>query len=316
MRGGDQLGLVRFVDGNRVVVAPTPDCESSYIYNYYGSGGPEVDPGCHPGATAVQSYRHSHYGKDRLGVTLDGEWSTFIGGAGSALRAGIWYEGSRRDLGRDWHRMLDPMLSFKWDEQAYWHQYEWDFPQDVFKWYLEETLYAGALALSAGIKQFRIGVSREDKFDVDPELTVDSDSDLLFSGGVTYETPVAGLDLFAGYAENFKAISSTLLEVPGRSLDLLEPETASNIDVGLQYVGERVALSAAWYSIDFQNRIFYLGPQTTAGPNYLIPGGGAYFNAGGIETSGARAVRHGAVAEPDLVLHGRHLQRLEIHRDG
>ena len=140
--------------------------------------------------------------------------------------------------------------------------------------------------MSAGVKQFRIGVSREDKFKVDPDLTVDSDSDLLFSGGVTYETPVEGLDLFAGYAENFKAISSTLLEVPGRTLDLLEPETASNIDVGLQYAGERVALSAALYSIDFQNRIFYLGPQTTAGPNYLIPGGGAYFNAGGIETSG------------------------------
>ena len=286
VRGGDQPGLIPFVDGNGVAVAPAPDCESSYIYNYYGSGGPEVDPACHPGATAVQSYRHSHYGKDRLGATLDGEWSTSIGGAGSALRAGIWYEGSRRDLGRDWHRMLDPALSFKWDERPYWHQYEWDFPQHVFKWYVEETLYAGALALSAGIKQFRIGVSREDKFNVDPDLTVDSDSDLLFSGGVTYETPVAGLDLFAGYAENFKAISSTLLEVPGRSLDLLEPETASNIDVGLQYVGERVALSAAWYSIDFQNRIFYLGPQTTAGPNYLIPGGGAYFNAGGIETSG------------------------------
>ena len=286
VRGGEQLRVVRFVDGSGVAVGPAPDCESSYIYNYYGSGGPEVDPGCHPGATAVQSYRHSHYGKDRLGLTLDGEWSAFIGGASSALRAGIWYEGSRRDLGRDWHRMLDPELSFKWDERPYWHQYEWDFPQHVFKLYLEETVYAGPLAVSAGVKQFRIGVSREDKFKVDPDLTVDSDSDLLFSGGVTYETPVEGLDLFAGYAENFKAISSTLLEVPGRTLDLLEPETASNIDVGLQYAGERVALSAALYSIDFQNRIFYLGPQTTAGPNYLIPGGGAYFNAGGIETSG------------------------------
>ena len=45
-------------------------------------------------------------------------------------------------------------------------------------------------------------------------------------------------------------------------------------------------MSATLYSIDFDNRIFYLGPQTPAGPNYLIPGGGAYFNAGGIETSG------------------------------
>ena len=47
-----------------------------------------------------------------------------------------------------------------------------------------------------------------------------------------------------------------------------------------------MALGATWYTIDFQNRIFYLGPQTPAGPNYLIPGGGAYFNAGGIDTSG------------------------------
>ena len=286
VRGGTQLGVFRFVDHNGVVVAPTPGCTSSFIFNYYGAGGPEVDPACHPGATAVQSYRHSHYGKDRIGVTLDGEWSVTIGTGGSALRAGIWYENSRRDLGRDWHRMLDPKVSFKWDEQAYWHQYEWDFPQDVFKWYLEETIYVGPLALTGGIKHYLVDVSREDQFHVNPALGIDSDSDLLFSGGVTYETPVAGLDVFAGYAQNFKAISSTLLEVPGRSLDRLKPETASNIDIGLQYARERVALSATWYTIDFQNRVFYIGPQTPAGPDYLIPGGGAYFNAGGIETSG------------------------------
>ena len=234
----------------------------------------------------MQSYRHSHYGKDRAGVTLDEEWFAPIGAAGSTLRAGIWYENTRRDLGRDWHQILDPTLSFNWNEQPYWQQYDWQFPQQVFKWYVEETIFAGPFALSGGVKQYLVGVSREDVFNVDPDLEVDSDSDLLFSGGVTYETPVEGLDLFAGYAENFKAISSLLLEVPGRSLDLLEPETASNIDVGLQYAGDRLALSATWYTIDFENRIFYLGPATATGPNYLIPGGGAYFNAGGIDTSG------------------------------
>ena len=286
VRGGDQLGLIQFVGPDGAAVGPTPGCTSSYIFNYYGSGGPEVDPACHPDATAVQSFRHSHYGKDRLGLTVDEEWSTTIGAAGSTLRAGIWYESSRRDLGRDWHRILDPTLSAQFDETAYWHQYEWEFPQDVFRWYAEETLFAGSFAFSAGVRQFLVGLSREDLFNVDPDLSVDSDSDLLFSGGVTYETPVEGLDLFAGYAENFKAISSLLLEVPGRSLDLLEPETASNIDVGLQYTGNRIAVGATWYSIDFRNRIFYIGPQTPAGPNYLIPGGGAYFNAGGIDTSG------------------------------
>ena len=286
VQGGTQLGLIRFVNRDGVAVGPVAGCTSSYIYNYYGSGGPEVDPACHPDATAVQSYRHSHYGKDRVGVTLDEEWFATIGTAGSTLRAGIWYEDSRRHLGRDWHQMLDPTLSFDWNEQAYWHQYEWDFPQHIFKWYAEETIFAGPLSLSGGVKQFLVGVSREDQFNGDPDLEVDSDSDLLFSGGITYETPVEGLDLFAGYSENFRAISATLLEVPGRSLDLLEPETAANIDVGLQYAGERLALSATWYTIDFENRIFYLGPTTTAGPNYLIPGGGAYFNAGGLQTNG------------------------------
>ena len=298
VRGGSQLGVIRFVDGNGVAVGPTPGCTSSYIFNYYGSGGPEVDPACHPGATAVQSYRHSHYGKDRTGASIDAEWSAMFGPrGGSALRAGIWYEDSRRHLGRDWHRILDPMVSFKGDEQPYWHQYEWDFPQDVFRWFLEETLYFGPFELTAGVKQFLISVSREDQFGIDPDLGVDSDSDFLFSGGVTYETPVDGLDLFVGYAENFRAIGSTLLEVPGRSVNELEPETASNIDVGVQYAGDRLALSATLYSIDFDNRIFYVGPLTPAGPNYLIPGGGAYFNAGGIETRGVELAATAAISE-------------------
>ena len=131
-----------------------------------------------------------------------------------------------------------------------------------------------------------MNVSRRDLFGVDPGLGVDSDSDLLLSGGVTLETPVDGLELFAGYAENFKSLADRLLEVPGRSLAALEPETATNVDVGMRYSGDRVALGATWYDIDFDNRIFFLGPTTTAGPNYLIPGGGAYFNAGGIDTSG------------------------------
>ena len=71
------------------------------------------------------------------------------------------------------------------------------------------------LSLSGGVKQFLVSVSREDQFNVDPDLEVDSDSDLLFSGGITYETPVEGLDLFAGYSENFRAISATLLDRAG-----------------------------------------------------------------------------------------------------
>ena len=286
VRGGAILGQIHFVDHDLQAVAPRPGCRSSYLFHYYGAGGPEVDPACHPGATAVQSLRHSHYGKDRFGFTLDEEWTTAVGAAGNTLRAGLWFEDTTRILARDWHRVLDPSVDVAFDETPYWQQYDWDFPQQIFKWYAEDTVYAGPLAISGGVKQFLVGVSRRDLFGVEPGLAVDSDSDLLLSGGVTLETPVDGFELFAGYAENFKSLADRLLEVPGRSLAALEPETAANVDVGMRYSGDRVALGAAWYDIDFDNRIFFLGPTTTAGPDYLLPGGGAYFNAGGIDTSG------------------------------
>ena len=139
----------------------------------------------------------------------------------------------------------------------YWLQYDWEFPQHIFRWYLEETLYVGPLTASLGARQFLVEVSRTDLFNVDPDLSVDSNSDLLFSGGITYESPIEGLRLFAGYSENFRAISSALLEVPGRSLDALKPETSSNIDIGVQYSGDKIALSGTWYAVDFENRIVF-----------------------------------------------------------
>ncbi len=121
---------------------------------------------------------------------------------------------------------------------------------------MEDTIYAGPLSVSGGVKQFLVDVSRNDLFGVEPALEIDSSSGLLFSGGATLETPVDGLDLFTGYARNFKSLADRLLEVPGRSLDTLMPETAANVDVGMRYSGERLALGLTWYDIDFDNRVF------------------------------------------------------------
>ena len=208
----------------------------------------------------------AHYGKDHLGLTLDEEWTGAGGAAGNTLRDGLWFEDSTRMLERDWHRILEPTLNTTFDENPYWQQYDWNFPQQVFKWYVEDTVCAGPLAISRGVKQFLLSVSRRGLLGVDPGLAVDPDSDLLLSGGVTLKTPVEGLELFAGYAENSKSLADRLLEVPGRSLAALEPETATNIDMGLRYSGDPVALGATWYDIDFDNRIFFLGPTTEAGP--------------------------------------------------
>ena len=286
VRGGSPLGRIYFVDGSGVALSPAPGCVSTITFPY-GGAGPEYDPACHPeGAIPVQTFRRAHYGKDRVGVTLDGEWLTDIGASGNRLRAGIWYENARRDLSRNWHQVIDVRAGIQHDHRPYWRQYDWQFPQDIFKWYVEDTVYAGPVALSGGVKQFLVGLARTDRFGATPDLAVESDSAPLLSGGVTYETPAEGLELFAGYAQNFKVLSPRLLEIPGRNLDDIEPETADNVDIGVRYAGDRAALTATWYDIDFDNRIFFLSPQTTAGPDYLVAGGGSYFNAGGVDSRG------------------------------
>lgn len=285
-RGGAPLGQIQFVDPSGVPLEPRPGCVSTVLFPY-GGAGPQFDAGCYPAdAIPVQSYRHSHYGKERVGLTLDGDWFGELALGGNRLRAGLWAEDGRRDLGRDWHKVLDARVSHHYDETPYWQQYDWQFPQSVIKWYVEDTLFVGPLAINAGVRQYLVDVGRKDHFGDTAELSVSSDSDLLLSGGLTYTAPVTGLELFAGYAQNFKSLSDRLLEVPGRSLAGLAPETAENLDMGFRYTGDRVAVTATFYRIDFQNRIFFLSPQTTAGPNYLVAGGGSYFNAGGIESRG------------------------------
>ena len=288
-RGGAPIGRLYFVGPNGVALAPAPGCESSLGFPY-GGGGPEYDPGCYPAnAVPVQTLRMAHYGKERFGFSLDHEWLTAIGSSGrvgNTLRAGVWHEDARRRLGRDWHKVIDARVGVQWDHAPYWRQYDWDFPKQVFKWYVEDTVDVGDFALTAGVKQFLVDLERSDRFGVTDAFALDSDSEVLFSGGVTWDAPVDGMELFAGYSENFRAFSPRVLEVPGRSLDELEPESASNVDFGVRYSGERLAMTATWYDIDFDNRVFFLSPQTAAGPDYVIAGGGSYFNAGGIDSTG------------------------------
>ena len=213
VRGGDPLGQLHFASPDGVRLAPASGCVSSILFPY-GGAGPEHDAACHPAhAVPLQSYRHSHYGKDRWGLTLDEEWFQAVGNGGNRLRAGIWYEDSRRLLGRDWHKIIDARVDARFDETPYWQQYDWRFPQNIAKWYVEDTFYAGPFAFSGGVKHYIVNVGRSDLLGDAADLEVDSDSDLLPSGGVTWTAPVEGLELFAGYSQNFKSLSDRLLEV-------------------------------------------------------------------------------------------------------
>jgi len=285
-QGGSLLGTFQFVDAAGVALSPAPGCVSSITFPY-GGAGPEFDPACYPdGAIPVQSYRHTHYKKERVGFNADFVWDIEMDGFGNQLRGGIWYEDSTREEYRDWHKITDTRVGYEFNRAEYWTQYDREYPQEILRWYIEDTVTVGPVSVSLGVRDFSVELDREDNFRETPDISVDSDSDTLFSGGVVVQTPVEGLELFAGYAENFSAFSDNLLERPLSDFGQLEPETAENIDFGVRYLADRWSVSAAYYDIEFDNRIIFLDNQSTAGPNYIIGTNGTYFNAGGIESDG------------------------------
>jgi outer membrane receptor protein involved in Fe transport len=280
--GGSVGGLIHFVDGNGMALSPTPGCVSSLTFPY-GGGGAEYDPACYQsGAVPVQSYRHTHYERQRVGFTADARWDLGI----NTLRAGLWYEDGTREEYRDWHKLSDARIGIDFDNTPYWVQYSREYPQDVTKWYIEDEIAFGGVTVNLGVKQFLVEISRDDVFGESTDLTVDSDSDVLFSGGVVWATPVDGLEVFGGYAENFKSFSDNLLERPDADLDRIDPETSDNLEVGLRYTGDQLFLTATYFDSTFDNRIIFLAPGSGVGNDYLIGTNGTYFNAGGIDSSG------------------------------
>lgn len=283
---GPFLGRIYFVDANGVALQHDPNCVSSITFPYGGAGA-EYDPACYPrGAIPVQSYRTTNYWKERYGFTADVDYEFQLGDMTNMVRGGLWYEDYRRDESRTWQAVLDARVGADFDHGAYYEQYNNTFPVTTLMLYAEDTLTAGPLAVRLGLKQFYVDLEAEDNQTGDKSGTVNSDSDLLLSGGVVYSTPVDGLEAFAGYAQNYAAIKDTVLEREASAFDRIEAEKAENIDVGLRFDGGRLSGSITFYSITFDNRLVFVGEDTEGGPDYLIGTTGLYLNFGGVESTG------------------------------
>ena len=289
--GGASLGIFQFVDRDGIRLSPSDGCVSSLTFPY-GVAGAEYDPDCYgPQAIPVGSYRHTHYGKTRYGINADASYLIQTDNFENLTRAGVWYEDYSRDEYRDWHKIIDSSSSFEFDTTPYWVQYDRSFTVDTMMFYLENEVKMDWITARVGAKKFFVELDRKDNFDSSNNVFgVDSDSDVLLSGGLVITTPVDGLEFFGGYAENFAAIKDTVLERPASALTDIEPETAENIDFGLRFSSLGFDVSLTAYNIDFENRLVFLPPDTPgAGIDFLIGDNGQYLNVGGIESEGLEA---------------------------
>ncbi len=256
-------------------------------FNYVDAQGrPILDPKADiSNAKRVSSYRHTHYDKNRYGLTANLNWQL----DNQQIRTGLWFEQQERNQSRDWHQVLDAKVYHYYDETPYWIQFNDDYQNDVMKFYVQDKIALGDLELTLGVQQYLVDVERNDNFNSANNGSLDSDSDLLPSVGLVYPL-TANLEFFAGFSKNFKAIPDTLLNTVGQDFNKLEPETAQNFDLGLRYQGDSINASATLYNINFDNRITLLAYQEVDGaPDYLTELDGTFVNVGGVKSKGLEA---------------------------
>ncbi|WP_396587429.1 TonB-dependent receptor domain-containing protein [Bermanella sp. R86510] len=263
---------------------PYQTTSGGVTYNWVDANGdPVLNPTNTDNLTRVSSYRHTHYDKDRYGTTVNLAWQLGI----HNLRAGFWYEDQQRNEIRDWHAVLNPTVSYQFDRTPYLTQFNRDYTTQVLKYYVQDNMYIGDATITLGAQQYLVDVDYESNFDSSENKSINSDSDVLPSVGFIYNLN-HNLELFAGYAENFKAIQDATLEASNEQVAFVDPETATNTEIGLRYFGTDITLNATAYNVDFDNRVTQLSYDTTdAGtPDYLASQDGRYVNLGGLDSQG------------------------------
>lgn len=270
-----------FTDSNGTPLTKIAGCTEELTWPW--ASGAELNPACYnDSAIPVMSYRHTHYEKDRFGLTANIDWSIGI----NDIQFGLWAESNERNESRDWHKVVDARVYHHFDNTPYWTQYSNEFQTDTFKLYLQDTLDFGDLSLNIGVQKYLVDIEKTNKFTGNVTSKVNSDSDTLFSTGAIYQLNDS-IALFAGYSENFSAIKDGVLERDASTLEDIAPETAENIDLGLRYNNADISFSATYYTIDFDNRITFIAPGSdTGGIDYNIGTNGSYLNVGGIESDG------------------------------
>ncbi|WP_425612768.1 TonB-dependent receptor domain-containing protein [Xanthomonas translucens] len=263
--GGSDLGEIYFVTPTGAAATMLAGCSGSATLPA------ESDPACDPaGSQAVQSYRHSHYDNHRAGVTADAEWRTDLGAIDNTVRSGVWLEKYQRSVTRDWHRLLNVGSNIAFDHVPYWLQFKDNYDTDERMYYVEDVMRYGNFAWRMGVKQFFVDQTRDRRIGDSEHVESDSHSDPLFSAGLTWTTPVQGLEAFAGYSQNFAAIPSGVLgETDPVALSLVKPETADNIELGLRMSRWPLTGSVTVYDIRFDNRILYVPKTFVSGIDYL-----------------------------------------------
>jgi iron complex outermembrane recepter protein len=244
-----------------------------------------------PGGAPL-SIRTTEYDLERRGIVTSVTWTL----GAHTLNGGIWYEANDFTQARRFYgepSAAAPSRSFEdFQRNPMLTQWEYDFDTTTRVIHLQDTWsVTDAVRINAGIRS----VWSENEADtvVGPMKTgtLETDEPFLPQIGINWRLD-DDLEWFASGSKNVRAFASSGTSGPFSTTaagfaairDVIEPETATNVETGLRFRAASLEGLVALYHVDFKDRLVGItqGPGIVGNPSVLA-------NVGGVTTKGIEA---------------------------
>jgi outer membrane cobalamin receptor len=256
--------------------------------------------------------------RERYGVTGEAR----IGEIASrhTLRLGFWWEGGDSSEDRNFYPLTDSAASIDFDRnQLNYVEYERSTTLETTMLYAQDSieLVPEKLRADLGVTWLNLEYRAKSPLEYSAVVNFSQHSSVNPKVALNWQ-PIAGLEFFGGYAQNFAGISedaflgSTAVINPG-DLDPIETE---NFDLGMRYSGDNYVVSLQGYSVRLKNNVGIVPRDpTVVDPDEIVRGNVATkaANIEGLETRGLELT---AIANWDwLDLYGAYSYQDAKHDD-
>ena len=256
--------------------------------------------------------------RERYGVTGEARISEIA--SRHTLRLGFWWEGGDSSEDRNFYPLTDSAASIAFDRsQLNYVEYERSTTLETTMLYAQDSiaLVPEKLRADLGITWLNLEYRARSPLEYSAVVNFSQHSSVNPKVALNWQ-PIAGLEFFGGYAQNFAGISedaflgSTAVINPG-DLDPIETE---NFDLGLRYSGDNYVVSLQGYSVRLKNNVGIVPRDpTVVDPDEIVRGNVATkaANIEGLETRGLELT---AIANWDwLDLYGAYSYQNAKHDD-
>lgn len=212
---------------------------------------------------------------DRMGVTSEFRVEDFL--PNNTLRLGGWWENAKASETRNFYPILNSAQSIDINrtDLAY-VEYDRESTIETTMLYAQDRfdIIPDVLRLDAGITWFNVTYRARSPLEYQQLVRFSQNSGINPKIGIGYK-PVEGVEIFAGYAQNFAGIPEDAFLGSNSAINpgQLVPIETENFDVGIRYTTDHLAFSLQGYSTRLKNNIGTV-PTSIAGvdPQEIIRG--------------------------------------------